>query len=116
MSLGVVDLAKSRDFYALLGFKPIGGNEAEDYLILSDGQTEIGLFHAMFEGNMLTFNPGWASEDTPVAEFEDIRDIQKRLAADGVEIFAVIDKKGSGPAELQIKDPDGNVILIDQHV
>lgn len=116
VSLSVADIAVSRAFYADLGFVPFGGDESQGWLILRNGDTVIGLFHGMFEGNMLTFNPGWDAAAQAVGEFTDVRDIQRRLRAAGVALAQEADETSTGPASLVVTDPDGNVILIDQHV
>lgn len=116
VSLTVKDLAASKDFYAKLGFAKIGGDESQNWLILANGDCVIGLFQGMFDKNMLTFNPGWGGEGKPLDEFEDVRDIQKRLKAEGISIASEADEATSGPASFVVFDPDGNPILVDQHV
>jgi catechol 2,3-dioxygenase-like lactoylglutathione lyase family enzyme len=116
VSLSVKDLKASKAFYEKLGFTPFGGNEAENWLILRNGDHVIGLFQGMFEGNLLTFNPGWGQDAKPVGKFEDIRKIQAALKKKGVKLEAEADPKTKGPASVMLKDPDGNVILIDQHL
>lgn len=116
ISLNVADIAASRAFYARLGFAPAGGDPAQGWLILRNGDCVIGLFQGMLERNTLTFNPGWDQQARPLEEFDDIREIQAALRADGVEPAAPADPEGTGPASLVIVDPDGNPILIDQHV
>ena len=116
VSLSVADMAASRRFYEGLGFAMIGG-EGEGWTILANGSTVIGLFHGMFEGNILTFNPGWDGQGEQLESFTDIRELRARVSALGIE--AVNDTTGdsaSGPASFSIADPDGNMILIDQHV
>ena len=115
VSLNVKDLATSRDFYALLGFEEFGGNMDHGYLILKNGETLIGLFGGFIEQNTLTFNPGWDSSAQELSEFDDVREIQKRLKAAGVALTSECDAQGSGPAHIALVDPDGNAILIDQH-
>lgn len=116
MSLSVRDMAASRAFYEKLGFSMVGG-DGESWTIVSNGATVIGLFHGMFEGNILTFNPGWKGVAEPVAEFTDIRDLRAQLATAGVEVGGdTTGDAAEGPASFQITDPDGNVILVDQHV
>ena len=116
VSLSVKDLAASRKFYEKLGFRPVGGNPDENWQILRNGDVTIGLFHGMFEGNILTFNPGWDSQARPIDEFTDVREIQRQLKAQGVEMVSEADESGSGLASFIITDPDGNAILVDQHV
>jgi catechol 2,3-dioxygenase-like lactoylglutathione lyase family enzyme len=115
ISLSVKDLQKSKDFYEKLGFTTMAGTEAQNYLIMKNGYTLIGLFQAMFDGNMLTFNPGWDENAQNLESFDDVREIQKRLKESGVEIGKEADESTSGPEHIYLKDPDGNMILIDQH-
>ena len=116
VSLTVKDLAASKAFYEKLGFTQIGGEESQNWLILSDGEATIGLFQGMFEKNMLTFNPGWGAGAAPLDDFEDVRDLQKRLKSQGVEFASEADESGTGPASFVVVDPDGNPVLVDQHV
>lgn len=116
VSLAVKDIAASRAFYEKLGFTVFGGNQDQRWLIMKNGSTLIGLFQGMFEQNMLTFNPGWDSDAKPLAGFTDVRDIQKRLKASGVVPTTEADETTTGPGHFVVEDPDGNVILIDQHV
>ena len=116
ISLAVKDLTASRAFYEKLGFEQVHGDQTQNWLILRNGETTIGLFQGMFERNMLTFNPGWTSQAEPLTEFDDIRDIQQRLKASGLTLTAEADESTSGPASLTLVDPDGNPILLDQHV
>jgi len=116
ISLAVQDLAASRDFYAKLGFEGFGGDAEQGWLILRNGTAVIGLFQGMFERNILTFNPGWDAESKSAESFEDVRDLQARLKAQGVEFQSEADPEGEGPASFVISDPDGNPILVDQHV
>lgn len=116
ISLSVRDLAASRAFYETLGFTPFGGDPAENWLIMRNGPHVIGLFQGMFEGNMLTFNPGWTQDAEPLESFTDIRDIQRALKAAEVPLLQAADEDTSGPASVVLTDPDGNTILIDQHV
>lgn len=115
ISLSVKDLQKSKDFYEKLGFLEMGGSLSENYLIMKNGDHIIGLFKAMFDGNMLTFNPGWDQNAQNVEPFDDLREIQKRLKEQGVEIQKEADETTAGPEHIYLKDPDGNMILIDQH-
>ena len=116
VSLAVKDLEASRSFYEKLGFEQFGGDAAQNWLIMRNGTTVIGLFHGMFDDNLLTFNPGWDSDARPLPAFTDIRDLQRELAAQGVEILQGIDEDTTGPGSIVISDPDGNPILLDQHV
>ena len=116
VSLSVKDLAASREFYEKLGFQPVGGDPDQNWQILRNGDVTIGLFHGMFEGNILTFNPGWDSQARDVEEFTDVRDLQRQLKAQGIEMVSQADEDGSGPGSFVIVDPDGNAILVDQHV
>ncbi|WBV61222.1 VOC family protein [Chryseobacterium camelliae] len=115
VSLSVKDLQKSKDFYEKLGFSAMGGSMEHNYLIMKNGDHLIGLFQAMFDGNMLTFNPGWDQTAQNLEVFDDVRDIQKHLKAQGVELDKEADETTSGPEHIFLKDPDGNMILIDQH-
>lgn len=115
LSLSVKDLAKSKEFYEKLGFSSMGGSMENNYLIMKNGSTLIGLFQAMFDGNMLTFNPGWDENAQNLEEFDDVREIQKKLLESGVELDKKSDESTSGPEHIFLKDPDGNMILIDQH-
>ena len=116
ISLAVKDLAVSQAFYEKLGFSVFGGDAAQNWLILKNGDTVIGLFQGMFEDNALTFNPGWDQDANTLDEFTDVRELQKALKAAGVELASEADESGSGPASFTLIDPDGNPILIDQHV
>jgi catechol 2,3-dioxygenase-like lactoylglutathione lyase family enzyme len=116
VSLAVKDLAASRAFYEKLGFTAVMGDATENWLIMQNGDATIGLFQGMFEGNLLTFNPGWDRDGNPLPEFTDVREIQRRLVAAGIEPSPEADASGQGPASFMVVDPDGNVILVDQHV
>jgi lactoylglutathione lyase len=116
VSLAVKDLAASRQFYEALGFAPFAGDPTQGWQILKQGTTVIGLFQGMFEHNLLTFNPRWNSDAEEVPGAPDIREIQRHLAARGIVPAQPIDESGSGPAHFVIVDPDGNQILLDQHV
>jgi len=116
LSLAVKDLQASKAFYEKLGFTKFHGEESQNWLIMKNGETVIGFFQGMFPDNTLTFNPGWDGNAQPLDNFEDIRDIQKSLKAAGVELLSEVDENGSGPASITMLDPDGNPILIDQHV
>lgn len=116
VSLAVKDIEASKSFYEKLGFAAMGGNQSQGWLILKNGSTVIGLFQGMFEQNILTFNPGWDQSASPVASFVDVRDVQKSLDAQGVNITTRADPDRTGPAHIILSDPDGNVIMLDQHV
>ena len=115
VSLAVKDIAASRAFYEALGFTQVGGNQAQGWLILKNGPTLIGLFQGMFEKNTLTFNPGWDSNAQLVPGFTDVRELQRQLKEKGVA-FTLEAKDGTGPAHFVVVDPDGNPVLVDQHV
>jgi lactoylglutathione lyase len=116
ISLAVKDLAASRAFYEKLGFQSFGGDPAQNWLILKNGAHVIGLFQGMFDRNMLTFNPGWDQNAQPVEGFTDVRELQRRLKEQGVELAAEADESAQGPAYFMAIDPDGNPVLVDQHV
>jgi lactoylglutathione lyase len=116
VSLTVKDLEASRAFYEKLGFTISGGKAEQRWLVLSNGSATIGLFQGMFERNMLTFNPGWDSEKQTLGQFTDVRELQRRLKAQGLTPEPAADEASSGPAHFMLVDPDGNPILIDQHV
>jgi catechol 2,3-dioxygenase-like lactoylglutathione lyase family enzyme len=116
VSLAVKDLAASRAFYQKLGFQIFGGNPEHKWLILQNGSVTIGLFQGVFERNLLTFNPGWDSAANKLEQFTDVRELQRRLRAAGIEPVSTADESTTGPASFMISDPDGNLILFDQHV
>ena len=116
ISLSVKDIAASRAFYEKFGFEVLGGNQEENWLILKNGDTVIGLFQGMFEGNLLTFNPGWDQNAKPIGSFTDVRELQRRLKEQGIALSPEADEATTGPAYFMTVDPDGNVILVDQHV
>ena len=116
ISLAVKDLAASRAFYEALGFQVFGGDAAQRWLILKNDSTLIGLFQGMFEKNMLTFNPLWDSNAQPVADGLDVREIQRRLTDRGIALDTRVDEDTAGPGYITLTDPDGNPVLIDQHV
>ena len=116
VSLAVKDLAASRAFYENLGFKQVGGVAEQNWLVLQNGTTTIGLFQGMFEQNILTFNPGWDSDKQTLKEFQDVRELQASLKAKGVTFATEADLASTGPAHFTLVDPDGNPILFDQHV
>ncbi len=114
-SLSVKDLEASKVFYEKLGFSQMGGSMEQNYLIMKNGNALIGLFQGMFEGNIMTFNPGWDESAQNVESFTDVRDIQKTLKEGGVALMNEADETSTGPASFMVQDPDGNIILIDQH-
>jgi catechol 2,3-dioxygenase-like lactoylglutathione lyase family enzyme len=116
VSLAVKDIHRSRAFYEKLGFRAVGGDAAQNWLILQNERCTIGLFQGMFEKNSLTFNPGWDHACNTLADFDDVRDIQKSLRSQGLDLLSQADESSTGPASLILLDPDGNPILIDQHV
>ncbi len=116
VSLSVKDIEASRKFYEKLGFESFGGDQSQNWLILKNGETVIGLFQGMFEGNLLTFNPGWNQQAEAIDSFTDVREIQRELKAQGIDFVQEADETTTGPAHFIIVDPDGNTILIDQHV
>ena len=116
VSLTVKDLAVSRAFYENLGFVVGGGDADQNWLIMRNGDTVIGLFHGMFEKNLLTFNPGWNQQAEALGEFTDVRQLQRSLKEKGVPLMMEADEATSGPASVMLIDPDGNPILVDQHV
>ncbi len=116
ISLSVKDIHASKKFYETLGFKQFAGSLEQNYLIMKNETSIIGLFQGMFENNIMTFNPGWDHNAQNLENFDDVRDIQKHLIQQGVEIENKADESTSGPANLIITDPDGNAILLDQHV
>lgn len=115
VSLAVKDLMTSQAFYEKLGFSHFAGAHEQNYLIMKNGDTIIGLFQGMFENNIMTFNPGWDQSAGELDSFVDVRDIQKSLQEDGVEIINPANEETQGPENFMISDPDGNVILVDQH-
>jgi len=115
ISLSVKDLENSKAFYEKLGFELFGGDKSKDYLIMKNENCLIGLFQGMFEGNILTFNPGWDENAQNIDEFHDVREIQKHLKTENLDLTSEADENSSGPASLMLYDPDGNLILIDQH-
>ena len=116
VSLAVKDLAASRDFYAKLGFTPVGGEPDDGWQILRNGHVVIGLFQGMFNDNILTFNPGWDQDQNALDEFQDVREIQSHLKESGLELELETDPEGEGIGHIVLKDPDGNMIMFDQHV
>ena len=116
ISLAVKDIEASRAFYKKFGFKVFGGNASQNWLILKNGDHTIGLFQGMFEKNMLTFNPGWDINASKLDTFTDVRELQRQLKAQGVQLLTEADETTTGPASFVAVDPDGNPILVDQHV
>lgn len=116
ISLNVKDIEQSKQFYETLGFSVFAGDMTMNYLIMKNGNALVGLFQGMFPQNILTFNPGWDENANTLDAFNDVRDIQKHLKANAVALQKEADEQTSGPASMMLKDPDGNVILIDQHI
>ena len=116
VSLAVKDITASKLFYEKLGFTAFGGNQAQNWLIMKNGPCVIGLFQGMFEKNILTFNPGWNSDAQTLETFTDARDLQRQLKERGVELMTEAEENSTGPASFMAVDPDGNTILVDQHV
>ncbi|MGW6172329.1 VOC family protein [Arthrobacter sp. NPDC055138] len=116
ISLAVKDIAASAAFYKKLGFSDHGGDITQNWLILKNGETVIGLFQGMFEKNALTFNPGWNQNAEALDSFTDVRGLQRELKAEGVEFLSEADEETAGPASFMLLDPDGNPIIVDQHV
>src|SRR5216684_7634886 len=116
ISLAVKDIKSSKAFYEQLGFKIFVGDISQNWLILKNGEHAIGLFQGMFEKNILTFNPGWDSNAQKLASFTDVRELQRQLKAQGVQMQTEADESTTGPASFIAVDPDGNPILVDQHV
>ena len=116
ISLAVKDIAASRAFYEKFGFEVVGGDPSQNWQILRNGGHTIGLFQGMFDKNILTFNPGWDDEARALDAFTDVRELQQRLKANGVSLQSEADENTTGPASFVAVDPDGNPILVDQHV
>ena len=116
VSLSVRDIEASKAFYEKFGFRSFMGDASQNWLIMKNGDHVIGLFQGMFERNMLTFNPGWDSNGATLASFTDVRELQRRLKAQGVQLMSEADENTTGPASFMAVDPDGNPILVDQHV
>ncbi|MBX3226555.1 MAG: VOC family protein [Labilithrix sp.] len=116
VSLSVKDIEASRAFYEKLGFSPFAGDAKQNWLVLRNGSAVIGLFQGMFERNTLTFNPGWDDQCNELASFTDVRELQRRLKSAGIEPATSADESTKGPASFLVIDPDGNPILVDQHV
>lgn len=116
ISLSVKDLQASKDFYEALGFETFAGDMVRNYLIMKNGNALIGLFQGMFPNNILTFNPGWDENANKLDSFDDVRQIQQMLTNKGIALTSKADESTSGPASIMLVDPDGNSILLDQHV
>ena len=116
VSLAVKDIEASKRFYEKLGFKVFMGDQSQNWLIMKNADHVIGLFQGMFDKNILTFNPGWNSNAQPLSKFTDVRELQRQLKASGVDMITEADESSTGPATFMIADPDGNTILVDQHV
>ena len=116
VSLAVKDIEASRKFYEKFGFQVFGGDASQKWLIMKNGGAVIGLFQGMFEKNMLTFNPGWDSDARTLDDYTDVRELQRRLKEQDVELISEADESTAGPASFIAVDPDGNPILVDQHV
>jgi predicted enzyme related to lactoylglutathione lyase len=116
ISLAVKDIHASKAFYEKLGFTVFGGDIAQNWLILKNGECVIGLFQGMFDKNILTFNPGWDGNAQQLATFTDVRELQRQLKAQGIQLATEADETTTGPASFVAIDPDGNPILVDQHV
>ncbi|NQZ30003.1 MAG: VOC family protein [Oceanospirillaceae bacterium] len=116
ISLDVKDIQQSKAFYELLGFTVTGGDQAQNWLVMRNADTTIGLFQGMFEGNILTFNPGWGNKCQALGSFTDVRELHKNFKLKGINITSESIESDAGPAHFTLTDPDGNSILVDQHV
>jgi lactoylglutathione lyase len=116
VSLNVKDIAASTAFYEKLGFSQLAGDMSQNWLILKNGQAVVGLFQGVLERNALTFNPGWDQDAQPVGSFTDVRKLQQELQGQGIEFIAEADERTTGPASFIVVDPDGNPVIVDQHV
>lgn len=116
VSLSVKDLETSKQFYENIGFSVFAGDLSKNYLIMKNGNALIGLFQGMFKGNILTFNPGWDENASTLEEFDDVREIQRQLKSKNIALASEADEQTTGPASIFVTDPDGNVILFDQHI
>jgi catechol 2,3-dioxygenase-like lactoylglutathione lyase family enzyme len=116
VSLAVKDIEASKQFYEKLGFTVFTGDQSQGWLIMKNGEINIGLFQGMFENNILTFNPGWNSNAEPLSDFTDVRELQRQLKTQGITMLSEADENSTGPGNFMIVDPDGNTILFDQHV
>ena len=115
VSISVKDITASQQFYENLGFTAFAGDITKNYLIMKNENALIGLFQGMFENNILTFNPGWDENANNIETFDDVREMQRQLKSKGMKIMHEADENSTGPASLFLTDPDGNLILIDQH-
>lgn len=116
VSLAVGDIEASKQFYQKLGFTVFGGDQSQNWLIMKNGPHVIGLFQGMFEKNILTFNPGWDQDAGKLDSFTDVRELQRQLKAQGLQLLQEADESTTGPAHFVVEDPDGNPVLVDQHV
>jgi catechol 2,3-dioxygenase-like lactoylglutathione lyase family enzyme len=116
VSLAVKDIKVSLAFYEKLGFKPVGGKLEQNWIVLQNGSTKIGLFQGMFPKNLMTFNPGWSQDRMALERFQDVRELQRSLKARGLKMSVEADETTQGPAHFVVTDPDGNELLFDQHV
>ena len=116
VSLSVKDIHTSKAFYEKFGFREFAGHIGQNWLIMKNGDHVIGLFQGMFESNILTFNPGWDQNAQALATFTDVRELQRQLKVQGVQLIQEADEMTSGPASFVAADPDGNTILVDQHI
>lgn len=116
ISLAVKDITASKTFYETLGFTVFAGDLEKNYLIMKNESSLVGLFQGMFENNILTFNPGWDQSANALEQFDDVRAIQKHLKNKNIKLESEVDETTSGPASFVVLDPDGNAILVDQHV
>ena len=116
VSLAVKDVTASKLYYERLGFTVFAGDQSQNWLIMKNGDHTIGLFQGMFDKNILTFNPGWSGDAQPLGEFTDVRELQRQLKDTGVDMISEADESSTGPASFTFADPDGNTILVDQHV
>ncbi|MDE0297952.1 MAG: VOC family protein [Candidatus Poribacteria bacterium] len=116
VSLNVKDIEASKSFYQKLGFQVFGGDLSQNWLIMKNGSCTIGLFEGMFEKNILTFNPGWDENATKLDSFTDVRELQQQIKTKGIKLETEADERTAGPASFVVVDPDGNPILVDQHV
>jgi catechol 2,3-dioxygenase-like lactoylglutathione lyase family enzyme len=116
ISLAVKDIKASKAFYEKLDFQVVGGNLEQNWIVLRNGDARIGLFQGMFDKNIMTFNPGWSKDKEVLSDFQDVRALQRTLKARGVQLAVEADESTTGPAHFMLSDPDGNTLLIDQHV